>query len=300
MQLGFLGLGHMGLAIASNLLAAGHHVRAWNRSQEPLARLQAKGAEIVKEPVDALQGDALFSMLANDDAVRSVLIDSGALAQARKGLIHVNMATISVALAEELAVLHDRLGLAYVAAPVFGRPEAAASAKLHIVVAGAPSPVASIEPVLAALGQKIWPVGSEPKAANIVKIAGNFMIASMIETIGEAAALVQGHGVTAADFLDVMTNSLFAAPAYKTYGDLIARAQFEPAGFKLTLGLKDVRLALAAGEAAHVPLPLGSLLRDNFLDCIAHGESDKDWSALAGVAARRAGLDERDEKRPIA
>ncbi|HYP56844.1 MAG TPA: NAD(P)-dependent oxidoreductase, partial [Beijerinckia sp.] len=214
-----------------------------------------------------------------------------ALQLASKDLIHVNLATVSLSFVEELIALHEKLGLAYVAAPVFGRPDAAAAAKLNIVVAGPAGAIAKVQPLLDCFGQKTWPVGDDPVRANAVKIAGNLMIAAAIETMGEAAALVRGHGVAARDFLEILTKTLFASPVFQGYGAIIAAEQFEPAGFRLKLGLKDVRLALAAGEAANVPLPLASLLRDNFLDAIAHGDGEKDWAALARVASRRAGLD---------
>jgi 3-hydroxyisobutyrate dehydrogenase-like beta-hydroxyacid dehydrogenase len=214
----------------------------------------------------------------------------GLLEAAAPGLIHVNMATVSVAFAQEFAALHRQRGLAYIAAPVFGRVEVAAAGKLNILAAGDKAALARVAPLFAAMGQKVWPLGEAPERANVVKIAGNFMLASAIETMGEAAALVGGYGVGPAELLDILTNTLFAAPAYKTYGALIAEARYEPAGFKLTLGLKDVRLALAAGEAAHVPLPFASVLRDNFLDAIAAGDAERDWAALARVARRRAGL----------
>jgi len=238
-----------------------------------------------------MQGEAVFTMLADDNALREVLLTSGALERASKNLVHVNLATISLGFVEELVAIHKDLGLAYVAAPVFGRPDAAAAAKLNIIVAGPAGAIAKVQPLLDCFGQKTWPVGDDPVRANAVKIAGNFMIAAAIESMGEAAALVRGHGVAARDFLEILTKTLFASPVFQGYGAIIAAEQFEPAGFRLKLGLKDVRLALAAGEAANVPLPLASLLRDNFLDALAHGEGEKDWSALARVAARRAGLD---------
>lgn len=229
-------------------------------------------------------------MLADDSAVRQVYLDSGALDRAPKGLIHVVMATISTALVQELVALHKDRGIGYVAAPVFGRTDVAAAGGLNIAAAGDPAAIARIQPLLDAIGQKTWRLGDDPVRANVVKIAGNFMIAAAIEAMGEAVALGRAHGIAAGDLLEVMTNSLFAAPVYKGYGGIIAEERYDPAAFKLTLGLKDVRLALAAGEAAHVPLPLASLLRDGFLEAIAHGDADRDWAALAKVAARRAGV----------
>ena len=291
MDIGFVGLGGMGQAMALNLLRSGFAVRVWNRSPDPAQALAGQGAQAVSSPAEAFRGDAVISILADDAAVRAVVLESGALDSAPKGLVHVNMATISPALATELAGAHEARGLSYVAAPVFGRPDAAAAAKLHIIVAGDPAAVAKVQPLLEAMGQRVWPVGDEPERANVVKIAGNFMIASAIETMGEASALVGGYGVKKAEFLDIMLNTLFAAPAYKVYGGLIAEDRYEPAGFPLRLGLKDVRLALGAGDARNVPLPFGSVLRDGLLEGMAHGWSERDWSSLGEIAARRAGLD---------
>jgi 3-hydroxyisobutyrate dehydrogenase-like beta-hydroxyacid dehydrogenase len=290
MDVGFLGLGHMGKPIAANLLRAGHKLCVWNRSPGPARDLAALGARIATEPAAAAQGEVLMSMLADDHACRSVFLDAGVLDRATRGLIHVNLSTVSVALAAELARLHREHGLAYVAAPVFGRPEAAAAAKLNIVVAGEGAAIARIEPLLSAIGERTWPLAGAAELANVVKLAGNFMIASALETMGEAAALVKAHGVAAGDFLKVMTSTLFAAPVYQLYGRLIAERRYEPAGFSLALGFKDVRLALQAGEGANVALPFASVLRDHFLEAIAAGMAGQDWAALAEVSARHAGL----------
>lgn len=290
MDVGFLGLGRMGKSMAANLLRAGHKLCVWNRSPGPARDLAALGARIATEPAAAAQGEVLLSMLADDHAYRAVLLDDGVLDRAARGLIHVNLGTISVALAKELAARHLEHGLAYVAAPVFGRPEVAAAGKLNIVVAGDAAAVARIEPLLSAIGERTWPLGSAPESANAVKLAGNFMIASALETMGEAAALVRSHGVAAGDFLKVMSSTLFASPVYQGYGRLIAERRYEPAGFTLALGFKDVRLALQAGEAANVAMPFASVLRDHFLEATAAGMSDQDWAAIAEVAARHAGL----------
>jgi 3-hydroxyisobutyrate dehydrogenase-like beta-hydroxyacid dehydrogenase len=174
---------------------------------------------------------------------------------------------------------------------VFGRPDAAAEGKLNVVVAGDPALIARAQPVLSAVGQKTWPVGDHPESANAVKIAGNFMIASAIETMGEAVALTRAHGIGAAQFLEILTSTLFASPAYKGYGAMIAAGKYQPAGFEVTLALKDIRLALAAADAHCVPMPFASILRDNLMELAATGGADQDWGALAQLAARRAGLD---------
>jgi 3-hydroxyisobutyrate dehydrogenase-like beta-hydroxyacid dehydrogenase len=289
MFVAIVGAGNMGAAMASRLLAAGHRVRAWNRSPEKLKSLVDKGAEAADSLLALAEAEVIISMLADDDAVRGVLIRDGLLTAMRPGTIHVIMATVSVALVREIAPLHTARGVLYVSAPVLGRPDAAAAGKLNILAAGAPDAIDRLQPLFDVLGQKTWRFGEQPEKANIVKLAANMMLACAIEAIGETAQLVRSHGVAPKDFVEMLTNTLFAAPAYKTYGTLIAEERFSPAGFKLPLGLKDVRLTLAAGDAAHVPLPFASILRDNFLDAIANGDADLDWSALANVAKRRAG-----------
>jgi 3-hydroxyisobutyrate dehydrogenase-like beta-hydroxyacid dehydrogenase len=291
MDIGFIGLGKMGKAIAGRLLGAGHQVHVWNRSPEPVKALVAQGAKAAVRPADVARADFLVTMLANDAAIRAVVIDQGVLDAASPGLIHLNLATVSVALAEELAAAHHKRNLGYIAAPVFGRPDAAAEGKLNIVVAGDPTTIERALPILSLIGQKTWPVGDRAERANAVKIAGNFMIASAIETMGEAVALTRAHGIAPSEFLDILTSTLFAAPIYKLYGGLIAAGKYRPAGFGAALGLKDIRLALAAADAHSVPMPFASILRDNFMELIATGGAENDWSALAQLAARHAGLD---------
>jgi 3-hydroxyisobutyrate dehydrogenase-like beta-hydroxyacid dehydrogenase len=291
MNIGFIGLGKMGQAIAGHLLSAGHQVRVWNRSPGPAKELAARGALVAATPADAAHGDVLMTMLANDAAVRSVIIDQGVLDAAAPGLIHINLATVSVALAKEFAELHRKRNIGYLAAPVFGRPEVAAEGKLNIVVAGEASTIARAQAVLSDVGLKVWPVGDRAECANAVKIAGNFMIASAIETMGEAVALTRAHGIGAAEFLDILTGTIFASPVYKGYGAMIAAERYQPAGFEVTLALKDIRLALSAADALSVPMPFASILRDNLMEAVATGGGDNDWGSLAQLAARRAGLD---------
>ena len=293
MKVGFIGLGAMGSPMASNLVAAGHAVTVWNRSSAACEPLASLGAKVATTPERAAQGEVLCSMLADDRAVREVILDSGLLDAMDRGTVHVNHATISVGLARELVAAHEERGLGYVAAPVFGRPDAAAAATLNILVAARAALVEQVRPLLEAMASRIWPLGEAPERANVAKIAGNFMLASAIESMAEASALARAHGISAADFLDVMTGTLFAAPAYQGYGKLIAEQQFKPAGFPLPLGLKDVGLALAAGEGARVPLPFAGVLRDSLLEALAGGDEELDWSALSLVAARRAHLEER-------
>ncbi|MEP7044552.1 MAG: NAD(P)-dependent oxidoreductase [Dokdonella sp.] len=293
MKIGFIGLGAMGKGIAGRLLEAGHELIVWNRSPAAMEELVRRGAQAATSAPAAAEVDVLHSMLADDKALRAVWFDGGVLDALPKGSVHVNHATISVALAEELAARHRERGVGYVAAPVFGRPDAAAAGKLHVLAAGDAVSVARVTSQLEAIGQSLWPLGAAPERANVVKIAGNFMIAAAIETMSEATALTRAHGVGAKDFLDVLTGTLFAAPVFKTYGALVASREYEPAGFALRLGFKDAGLTLAAAEAQHVPMPLAGILRDAFLDALAHGDGERDWSALAEVAARRAQLDRR-------
>ncbi|MGE0054362.1 MAG: NAD(P)-dependent oxidoreductase [Hyphomicrobium sp.] len=289
MRIGFLGLGAMGQGMAANLLAAGHEVVVWNRSPGPAVALAAKGARLATTPADALKGDLALSILADDAAVLSVF-DEEALGTAVPELVHANMATISLDAAKTLMERHARHGLGYVAAPVFGRADVAAAGKLNIVASGAPADLAKLAPAFEAVGQKTWEVGEDPLHAHTVKIAGNLMIATAIEMLGETLALCEKSGIDPKRFAEIMTSTVFNAPVFKGYAGLITEKRYEPAGFKMRLGLKDVSLALAAGSASQTPLPLASLIRDHFLEGIANGNGDKDWSALAEVVARKAGL----------
>ncbi|MCT9012852.1 NAD(P)-dependent oxidoreductase [Cupriavidus gilardii] len=290
MKVAFLGLGTMGLPMAVNLVKAGHAVRGWNRSPAPRTKLAELGAQSAATPREAAaDADVVISMLADDAATRAAVIDTGTLAALKPGTIHVNMATVSVALAAELAALHEEQGIGYVAAPVLGRVNVAEAGELNILAAGAAATVAAVQPLFDVLGPKTWYLGERPEQANAAKLAVNFMIGSAIGTMGEAVALAQGHGVDKADFLELVTSTAFAAPVYKGYGKAIAEERFEPAGFKLALGLKDIRLALAAAEQVNVPLPLASALRDAHIESLAHDEGHLDWAALSRTAARRAG-----------
>jgi 3-hydroxyisobutyrate dehydrogenase-like beta-hydroxyacid dehydrogenase len=288
MDIGFIGLGEMGSAIVANLLKAGHRVRVWNRSPERARPLVEAGAQTVATPAEAFSGDAVFSMLADDAALREV-IDAAVLDAAPRGLVHVNMATISVALAAELAREHAERGLRYVAAPVMGRPDAAKAAKLIIIAAGDAEAVDRVQPLFDVVGQRTCRIGALPQQANVMKLAANFMLGAAVETLGEAAALLSGHGVAMRDFLDMITGGPFPGPVYAGYGAMIAEGRYEPAMFKARLGLKDVRLALAAADAVSTPMPLASVVRDSLIEAVAHGEGDSDFAVLGKVAARRAG-----------
>jgi 3-hydroxyisobutyrate dehydrogenase-like beta-hydroxyacid dehydrogenase len=290
MRIGFIGLGNMGAGMAASLLKAGHEVTAYNRSQDKVTALAEQGAKPAKSVAEACEADIVITMLANDEALSAVTFaDDGILANLRPGATHVSSSTISVALAERLTAAHEEAAQQFVAAPVFGRPEAAAAAKLFVVAAGSNAALEPLSPVFDAIGQRTFVVSDEPKAASLVKLSGNFLIASVIESLSEAMALVTKAGVDKTEYLEILTSTLFGAPVYKTYGGLIAREEFEPAGFAAELGAKDVRLVLAAGEALQAPLPIASLLRDRFLTLLASGGAGLDWSALAKVAAWEAG-----------
>jgi len=289
MKIGFIGLGRMGGHVASNLLKAGHSVTVWNRTQEPVAALAAKGATAAKSPEDALQGDAVFSMLSNDAVMREVGLAGPLLAKAAKGLIHVNLATISVEFAKELAAAHSRCGLAYISAPVFGRPEMAEAAQLVLVAGGDAAALATMQPVLDKIGARTVPLDAAEKA-NLFKIAGNFMIASELEAIGEAFALLRKGGVDPALFHDVLAGRLFTGAVFKAYGAMILNRTYEPAGFGLTLGLKDVNLARSAAAGLNVEMPTADLLKKQYDQAMEWGWQDKDWSAIGEVSAKKAGV----------
>jgi 3-hydroxyisobutyrate dehydrogenase-like beta-hydroxyacid dehydrogenase len=292
MKIGFIGLGQMGSGMAANLVRAGHDVAVFNRNAEkrkPLVKVGARAAETVADACDG--SEAVITMLANDGAVRDVALAKGGVVDAlRKGAVHVSMSTVSVELTRTLAEVHARAGQKFLAAPVFGRPEAAEQAKLFVVAAGDPEVIRACQPLFEALGQKTFELGGEPTAASLTKIGGNFLIAAMMEALGEAMALVGKGGVEPQRFLDVMTSTLFPAPVYRTYGTLIAERKFSPPGFAAPLGHKDVRLLLAAGDALRVPLPLGSLLNDRFVRLLAQGGEKLDWSAIGQLAAEDAGM----------
>ena len=291
MKVGIIGLGRMGSAIARRLIKGGHDVTVYNRTRSRAEPLAAEGAVIADRPAEASAGEATITMLADDDAVEAVVLgDNGVLQALPKDAVHISMSTITVALSEELAAAHRAVGQRYLAAPVFGRPDAAAAGKLFIVVGGEADVIARCQPLFDAVGQKTFVIGDTPPWANLVKLGGNFLIASMIESLGEGVALMRKSGVDPHRFIDIMTGSLFAAPVYRTYGELFVEERFQPPGFAMPLGLKDIRSVLAAAESQRVPMPAASLVRDHFISSIARGGEGLDWSALSRVAALDAGL----------
>ena len=292
MKVGFLGLGQMGAAIAANILKAGHDLRVWNRSPEKAEPLVSRGARLARTPREAADGrDIVITMLADDAALEQVLSgDDGLIAGLGANALHVSMSTIAVATADAIAARHASRGQRYISAPVFGRPDAAAAAKLFVLAGGAAAEVERARPILDAIGQRVFVVGERPSAANLVKLCGNFTILAAIETMGEAMALAEKGGVGKAKLLEVLTGTLFDAPVYRTYGAILANERFRPAGFAAPLGLKDMRLAGEAAEKSITPMPLLSLLRDRLLETIAKEGADIDWSGIARTSAKDAGL----------
>lgn len=292
MKVGFIGLGNMGSAIARNLINTGHDLTVYNRTHsrsEPFASL---GARIAETPGEAA-GDAevLITMLADDAAVEGVIFAPGNANQALPaGAVHISMSTISVALSRRLAEAHTKRKQHYVAAAVFGRPDVAAAGKLFVVAGGPSETIIRCQPLFDAIGQKTFMAGEEAHAANAIKLAGNFVITTVIESLAEAFAFGRKSGVDPHSLLDILTNSLFPGPVYQTYGNMIASDQFEPPGFKLPLGFKDNRLLLAAAEEARVPMPMASLVHDRFVAALARGLGESDWAAIARLSYQNAGL----------
>jgi len=292
MRIGFIGLGNMGAAIAANLLRAGHEVAVWNRTPSRAKSLVEAGASLLANPKAVAAGrDVIFTMLADDAALDSVIDGPEGLAAGMKpGALHVSMSTIAVATADKCVQRHRAVGQRFLCAPVFGRPEAAAAAKLFVVAAGDAADFAVARPLLDAVSQRVFYLGGTPSAANLVKLCGNFMILSAIEALGEAMALAAKGGIPKKQLLEVLTGTLFDSPVYRNYGSILVEEKFKPAGFAAPLGLKDMRLTGQSAETLRVPMPLLSVLRDHLLQTIAQHGEDIDWSAIAQVSAKNAGL----------
>jgi 3-hydroxyisobutyrate dehydrogenase-like beta-hydroxyacid dehydrogenase len=291
MKVGFIGLGQMGAGMAASLVRAGHEVTVYNRSPAKADALVAQGALKAATVAEACRGEAVFTMLTNDDAVEAVAFGSnGILESLMAGAIHISSSTISVALAHRLTAAHASAGQGFVAAPVFGRPDVAEAGELFVVAAGAPDALSASAPLLAEIGQRTFVVAETPEAANLIKLSGNFLLAAVIEGLGEAMALVGKAGIDQHLYIEILTSTLFGAPAYKTYGTLLADGRFEPAGFPAPLGAKDIRLLLAAADDLSVPMPVASLLHDRFLTVLANGGDRLDWSAIGAIAAKDAGV----------
>ena len=288
---GFIGLGHMGRPMTERLAARGFRVRAWNRTREKgegLANVVVCGS-----PREAATGaDVVVSSLANDEAVRQVSLGSdGVVAGLSSGAVHVGTSTISVGLVDALVTAHQRAGASFVAAPVLGRPDAAARGELWVLAGGDDAAIARAQPVLTALGQGQVRLGTA-RQAMLGKISANFVIASTIEIIAEATTLGEKGGIPPAALVGMLTQTLFGSPIFKGYGARIAARDFEPAGFAMPLGLKDVELALDAGHELRVPLPTAALVRDHLLAALARGRESWDWAGLSSVVREAAGLGE--------
>lgn len=289
MHVGFIGRGQMGREMARRLIERGHTLVVWNRSPQAVEMLREHGAVVAASAEEALTGEVVVSMLADDDAVRSVWLDGGLVARMPASGVHLNMASVGLALGRELARAHAVHGAGYVAAPVFGRPEVAGRGELDIVAAGSAPALERCKPLFDALGRNTFYVGPEPHHANVVKIARNFVLVTIIESLGEAFALVEKNGVAPQRFLDIITSTSMSAPAFRNYGRMMLERPANPA-FPLRLGLKDVELALAAGAESHVPLPTAALIREQHLGALAHGYGDKDWAELGNWIAECAGI----------
>ena len=301
MKVGFIGLGNMGSAIARNLNEAGHDLTVYNRTQSHAVPFASLGARIAETPGEAAaDAEVLITMLADDAAVDAVIFAHGEGIQALPaGAVHISMSTISVGLSQHLAKAHRERQQHYLAAPVFGRPDAAAAAKLFIVAAGPSEQIERCRPLFDAIGQKTFIAGEEAHAANVIKLAGNFLITTVIESLAEAFAFGRKFGVDPHAFLDILTASLFTAPVYRNYGSMIASEKFEPVGFKLPLGFKDNRLLLAAAGEAAVPMPMASLVHDRFVTALAQGLGEADWAAIARISFQNAGLYKQDSGKEI-
>jgi 3-hydroxyisobutyrate dehydrogenase-like beta-hydroxyacid dehydrogenase len=292
MNVGFIGLGNMGSAIARNLIQAGYTLTLYNRTRSRAEELQSLGGRIADTPSEAASSaEVLITMLADDRAVEDVIFAPGnALQDLPTDAVHISMSTISVGLSRRLANAHSEQHQHYLAAPVFGRPDAAAAAQLFIVAAGPAEHIERCQPLFEVIGQRTYVLSEEAPVANVVKLAGNFLITTVIESLGESFALVRKYGLEPDSFLEVLTGTLFSAPIYRTYGSMIAADKFEPVGFRMPLGFKDNRLLLSAAEEAEVPMPMASLVHDRFVSALAQGMGEADWAAIARISYQEAGL----------
>lgn len=290
MKIGFIGVGQMGAPMALRLIAAGHTLTVFNRTASAADTLVERGALLARSPAQALEADVVITMLADDAAVRQVWLNPDLALRTPHNTVHMNMATVSLGIARELAAAHAQGGSQYLSAPVFGRPSVAMQGQLDVILAGPSQAIERCSPLLGVLAKQVFAVGADPAGANAVKIARNFLLAFMINGLGEAFALARKAGVAQEHFLNILTNTSFAAPAFHHYGKMIVDEAYEPATFSLELGLKDVGLALATANELGVPMPGAELIRMQIDSAIAAGRGHQDWGALAGHIADRAGL----------
>ena len=281
MKIAFLGLGNMGTPMATNLMDAGYGLVLYNRTAQKAGAFLERGARLAETPRETVTGcDIAITMLANDDAVEQVVFGSDGLIHGLpENSIHISSSTISVDLARKLSSEHESRNQDFVSAPVIGRPDAAKAAKLRILLAGRETVRKKVMPVLECLGESIFEIGDECEKSNVVKLCNNFLLVSMLDSIAEAQALVERYGINPSDFMDII-NAFFQSPVYKNYGAIISERRFDPAGFKLKLGLKDVNLVLQAAQGVGAPLPLGEAIRDHFELALENGNGELDWAAL--------------------
>ncbi|OZI61488.1 NAD(P)-dependent oxidoreductase [Bordetella genomosp. 11] len=287
MHIGFIGLGNMGRAIAANLIKGGHTLTVWNRSAQAAAPLRELGARVADNAAQACEADVVFSMLADDRSVEQVFLDGGALSRMRKGTVHVNMATISIPAARRLADAHAAQGVGYVAAPVMGRPDAAAAAKLTLLVAGEAGAVRIAEPLFGLVGHKTVMLGDAPYTANAMKLTVNFILTSAVEALAEGAALANAYGIGTGTLVDLLTSTILPGPVHTGYGALMTKGSYEPASFRARLGLKDVSLAQEAAREAGASLPLADVVAASMREAIDQGLGDHDLAVLGQVALNR-------------
>ncbi len=291
MDAGLIGIGQMGSGIAMNLLLKGHRLTIYNRTPERTESFRGLGAQIASSVADACRSGVVLTMLSDDTALESVVYgENGLLASLPSSGLHISLSTISVALSDRLTADHAKAGQQFVAAPVFGRPEAAASGSLLVVAAGPSDAMERAKPLFSAMGPRLAVFGERPSLANVVKLSGNFLLSSVLESLAEAMAFARKQGIDTQALYELLTATLFSAPVYKMYGGLIVTGKYEPAGFATKLGLKDVRLVLQAAEAAAVPMPVASAVHDRLLTAVARGNAEKDWSVLGRIADEAAGL----------
>jgi 3-hydroxyisobutyrate dehydrogenase-like beta-hydroxyacid dehydrogenase len=293
MNIGFIGLGRMGQGMASRLLSGGHDLLVYNRTAGKSDDLAKAGARVATSIADVCHGrDLVIAMVADDAALEATTLGPGGVRDVLpKSAVYVSMGTHSAGATQAVDAALKAAGRAFVAAPVLGRPDAAAAGQIVIVCGGPTEALKRCEPAFSVMGRKTMEAASAPEAAIAIKLANNFVLGCAVETMAEAFALVRKYGVDPQVFYDVMTEGLFAAPAYKVYGKLIVDSSYDKPGFTVKLGLKDIKLALAAAELVGVPLPSGSVVRDRLVGAIGHGDGDKDWAVLGREAARSSGLE---------
>jgi 3-hydroxyisobutyrate dehydrogenase-like beta-hydroxyacid dehydrogenase len=291
-RIGVVGLGHMGVAFAANFVADGHQVLVWDRNPEHVTARRPDGARGTARLMDLAPCDVIVSSVSDDDALRSVVLGAGGLENVlAAGATHISMSTISPALSHHLAEVHGRHGQDYVAAPVLGNPDAVRARKLFVLASGQPAAVERVRPLLERLGQRLFVIGENVAAANLLKLAGNVLTAMTLQSMGEVLALLRKGGIDPRVGFEVFTNSMFDARVHRIYGEKILDENYSPPGMAVPLAVKDLGLALAEAERYAVPMPAASLVHDRLVEMVARGWADLDWSALGLLAARDAGLD---------